>query len=351
MKKLNLMALGLAFASVSTMSVAGTVITEWTYINEAGFQNATTGRAVDLNLDANGTPTTLEPDVNSPDYLKPLDSTGMGASTYTNEVYNPVTNMYYDLGSAGYVAGSSQTGDTQGASGKLIGTSIFEEVGITTGDLYDEICWGHGPSCISFSDSQGGDTSRVEGVATVDANGGTNWNNGTNMVHSNNPTGAPSLTSIDVFDGLKLFSGEIFGGQLPLLELGFNVIFNETFREAGEIWDYAPDDAFIVTLDPLLGAIADFGPDYIDISQQFDLTGFVGPDYHTDYEVIVRISGLETIVDDQSGSVFGLITPENQTSELLTQFSIRAVGVAEPATLAIFGLGLLGLGATRRRKA
>jgi hypothetical protein len=341
MKTLTKLAIALALVSTSGMSVAGSVVTDWVYINEAGFANATTGN----NVVVGSSNTTLDPTTLAP--LSPAIVAGPGPHT----VFNPQDGNYYDLGSAGYFAGSSHTGATAGDSGQQIGNSVFNEVGVPTGALYDEICWGFGPSCIQLTDGVE-DTSRVEGTATSLANGGLSWNDGTDITHYNRLTGEPSLTSIDFVDGLKLYSDSLISGELDLLTLGFDIIFNETFGvPAQEHFDYAPDDAFIISLDPLLASISNIGADFVDISLDLDLFGLLIDDtIHTDYEVIVRVSGLE-VISVPSGNTFGLVTPEAGVSTLTSMFAIRAVGISEPTTLAIFGLGLLGLGLSRRRNA
>jgi hypothetical protein len=45
----------------------------------------------------------------------------------------------------------------------------------------------------------------------------------------------------------------------------------------------------------------------------------------------------------------GFLTEEDKTNELQAGFAISAARVPEPGTLAIFGLGLLGLASIRRR--
>ncbi|MER2491705.1 PEP-CTERM sorting domain-containing protein [Catenovulum sediminis] len=332
MKNLTKLSVALMMSAVSSLAHAGTVISNWTYINEAGFINATTGK----NVKVSGADTTLDPNT-----LQPLASTGRVTPNNSNDwVYNPSTGLHYDLGASGYEAGQSITGVSAGASGEFIGTSI-----LSSGNLIDEICWGNGPSCLSFSGASGEDLSRVEGVANLGQ-----WNQGTNMSHDNRPTGSPSLTSIDVVDGLKLFSDELLF-DLPTLELGFDVIFNETYANAGSLWPYAPDDAFIITLNSdLSSSISNFGPDFIDITVELDLTGLVDAGYHTEYAVVTRLQGLE-LVSTPAGNTFGFVTPEGSNNELQASFAIRAVGIPEPASIAVFGLGLLGLASARRRTA
>lgn len=331
----------LLLGCISSVAHSATVINNWSYINEAGFANATTGTEVTVD----GAQTTLDPNT-----LSPLASTGKAIPTANGNqwIYNPEDNLYYDLGTNGSFGGSSHTGDSADSIGKSIGTSIFEP-GIPTGALYDEICWGNGPSCLKFSDGNGSDTSRVEGVAVANSFGAYNWNQGTTMEHSNLPTGSPSLTSIDILDGLKLYSDELLSGELPLIALGIDVIFNETYANAGNLWDYAPDDAFIVTLDPLLASITSFGADFIDFTVTLDLSADVALGYHTEYEIITRLSGLD-VVSTPFGNTFGIITPEGGTNVLDAKFAIRAINVSEPAYIAFLGLALLGVASFRNNK-
>ncbi|MER2491704.1 PEP-CTERM sorting domain-containing protein [Catenovulum sediminis] len=332
---MNKLLTGLVMSCIPIVSQAASVISSWDYINEAGFSNAQTGYAV---THSSGVKTTLDPNT-----LAPMDSTGQSTSGGATWFQNDVDNLYYDFGSLGSVSGDSKTGVTAGASGQSIGTSI-----LSTGSLADELCWGNGPSCIAFKDSSGGDSSRVEGTATTTTWGPLSWNQGTAMEHSNLPTGDPSLTFVEIIDGLKLYSPDLLF-DLPPIELGIDVIFNETYANATNLWSYAPDDAFIVTLDPLLAAITSVGPGFIDFTVNLDLTGFVSAGAHTQYQVITRLSGLEP-VPIPGDTTFGLLTTENSVNMLDAQFAIRAVGVPAPSTVALFGLSLILIAALRRKR-
>ncbi|MGO4893887.1 PEP-CTERM sorting domain-containing protein [Flavobacterium sp. W21_SRS_FM6] len=329
MKKLNKISACLIALTMSAAANAGTVISSWGYVNEAGFANVTTGNSVNIG----GADTTLDPNYN------PTASTGAASPTNGNNwVLNSEDNLYYDLGTAGYVNGDSNTG-TVGGTGPSI---------LSTGTLIDNVCWGTGPSCLSFTDASGNDTSRVTGSATTSMYGGLLFNQGTQMTHSNLPTGIPSLTSIDLFDGLELASADLIAGTYTLPELKFDIIFNETFNNAGSLFPYAPDDAFIVDLTGGgASAVSGFGIDFIDFTVAMDLTGLVNNGYHTDYQVTTRLSGLQ-VISIPGGATFGLITPENLTSTLNAQFAVEAVNVPEPATLTFFGLTLLGLAGFRK---
>jgi hypothetical protein len=340
MKKITKLTIALATCSVMGAASAETLISSWDYINEAGFTNATTGDAVVIGTANNGADirSTLDPLT-----LLPLDSTGSVAPTNGNNwVLNNSDGLFYDLGNAGSVGGDSAVAPTTGTIGQ--GSASI----LSTGSLNDEICWGGGPSCLSFTDANDVDTSRVEGTATT----GGGFNQGTQLTHNNAPTGAPSLTSIQIVDGLSLYSDDVIGGLFEVPELLIDVIFNETFGNAGPFFDYAPDDAFIVFLDAASnpGSTISFGAGFVDFTVQMDLTGQVAAGFHTSYEVVTRLSGLEVVSIPAAlgGGAFGIITPEDMINTLNAQFLIRAVGIPEPGSLALFGMFLLGLAGSRK---
>jgi hypothetical protein len=336
MNKVTKLTIALATYSVMATASADTLISNWDYITEAGFQNSTTGNAVVIGQDSNGNDvfSTLDPSD-----LSVLSSTGQAAAGPGPDVWvqNEVDSLFYNYGTAGGQSGTSESGVTAGAAGQGI-TSI-----LSGGSTYDSTCWGHGPSCLSFTDANGNDTSRVEGAAVT--NGG--FNAGTQLSHDNNPTGAPSLTTIQVVDGLSLYSDDLIGGVFQLPELTFDVIFNETFANSGDFFPFAPSDAFIFTLAG--GPGITFGPDFIDFTVPMDLTGLVAAGFQTDYVVVTRLSGLDTVVTPD-GMRFGFITPEDTLSTLNVAFEIRAavMGIPEPGSLALFGMVLLGLAGVRR---
>ncbi|MFT5676859.1 MAG: hypothetical protein ACI808_002808, partial [Paraglaciecola sp.] len=119
------------------------------------------------------------------------------------------------------------------------------------------------------------------------------------------------------------------------------------FANSGDFFPYASSDAFIFTLAG--GPGITFGPDFIDFTVPMDLTGMVAAGFHTDYSVVTRLSGLDTVMTPD-GQRFGFITPEDTLSTLNVQFLVRAnvVGIPEPGSLAIFGMILLGLAGSRK---
>lgn len=128
--------------------------------------------------------------------------------------------------------------------------------------------------------------------------------------------------------------------------------------------DFGCDDYFILNSD-FAGGLSDLVVDPVNdtlfFSVVFDLLdgapqAFVDfandNDLITKYEITTKLTGFEVTTDfcgdDGVPPCLALKTEENAVNQLTAGFAIRAV--PEPAAIAVLGLGLLGLASVRRRR-
>ncbi len=377
MKK-SILALSLLAASGVVSAGPWTVINSWTYVNEAGFLNATTGYADEGGFidpynhngtatDVAGGITTMNPDytpVDSSAHATPWDLTSepaptAGATQFVNSggynwFVNQLDGMWYNYGtSTSPTVGRTGTSDNGDVDGSILDANVSY-------DVFDSACWGlenqPAPSCVVFKDENGNDSSRITGTATTGMYGSQTFNTGTSITHENRPAGAPSLTSINLIDGLELASSDLTGGKYLAPELILPINFVETFEGSNAIWPEAPDDMFVIDFSQVgtSGILFNVGADFIDFFVDVTFTdgdfASNGADYHKDYVVTTRLSGLDFFSGPGGSTIAGILTKENQDNTLMASFSIQAVRVAEPGALGLFGLGLLGLAGMARRR-
>jgi hypothetical protein len=253
---------------------------------------------------------------------------------------------------------------------------------LSTGALATQLCWGStnlnpSESCLEIDSPITEDTTQVwdENGVLQDINGGaaqgrvqtvahngdytTAFKNGTALRHDNFIIRGTALESVTLVDGLQLTgfynAGANMTGAVLAPELQFAVDFNETQNNGGadgicEVGGATGQginlngcaDIFAV-LGFAGGNILQVGADFIDFSVDFVVSG-VGPGVHKRYELITRLSGLQTI----GGGAFGFITEEQKVNVLNAQFAVRAI--PEPSTIAVFALSLIGLTLVSRRK-